>query len=809
MAREPDKPLTMLKNHFKTAWRNLTHHKAYAAINIVGLSLGIACSLLIFTIVTYHLSFENFNHHKDRIYRIVTEVRTDNTFYSRGTPAPLAKAIRHDYPFAEKAVRVAVFWKMPVSVPSSNDLKKFTEDNGIAVTTSDFFDIFNLPLLEGDIKTALSEPNTAIITQKLARKYFGDEDAVGKIIRINNAVNVRITGLLKDIPANTDRTQEIYISDQNLKDFSDWQARDDSWGGFNSETNTFLLLKPGITAASVEKIFPQIMKKYYNGNANQDIFRFHLQPLSDIHFNPLYEGYADRKYLWAAAFIGLFLIITACVNFINLATAQALNRSKEIGVRKVLGSMRMELFRQFMAETALITLFAVLLAFGLAQLGLPFVNNLFKTQLAINPFSNAWLPAFTVITAIAVVLLSGSYPGLVLSGFNPITALKGKLSQQHIGGFSVRRILVITQFAISQLLIIGTIVIASQMSFSKHTDLGFDKDDIVMLPVPVNDSIGSIKMKLLANQLKEIPAVKDVSLCMEAPGSEHSNLDGIRYDNEAKERSWSVNGKTIDENYLNTFNLKLIAGRNIYSSDTIDQYIVNEVVVNKLGLRSPQEIINKHIAIDGITAPVVGVVKNFYDKSFRSAIDPVVMFPAANKVEHCAVKMNMQNARPALAAIEKIWNTIYPEYAYSYEFLDAKLAKYYELDDIMLKLIEFFAGIAILIGCLGLYGLISFMAAQKTKEIGVRKVLGAGVQNILWLFGKEFSRLVFIAFAIAAPVGWWLMNKYLQDFKFRIEIGAGVFVLAIAVTLMIAVTTVGYRSLKAALANPVTSLRSE
>lgn len=800
----------MFKNYCKTAWRNLVRNKTYATLNIAGLSLGIACSILIFTIVSYHLSFDQFNKNKDRIYRIVTEIHAGNIFYSRGTPSPLAKAMSSDYTFTDKVARVNVFWKASVIIPSSqNESKKFSEENGFAVTTSDFFDIFNFPLIEGNIKTALAEPNTAIITQNLAEKYFGNTDAMGKVIRINNIADCKITGVLKDIPQNTDRTQEIYVSDKSLKAFSDWLASDDSWDGFSSETNTFLLLKPGITATAVEKVFPQLMNKYYANRENKNAFKFKMQPLSDIHFNADYDGYADKKYLWAAAFIGLFLIITACVNFINLATAQALNRSKEIGIRKVLGSMRKQLFRQFIAETALITLFAVLLAFCLAELSVPFVNSLFKTELTINPVYNLSLLLFIAIIAVVVVFLSGSYPALILSGFKPITALKGKLSQKNVGGFSLRRGLVITQFAISQLLIIGTIIIAAQMRFSKNTDLGFDKDDIVMLPVPINNSTGNLKMHLLKNELKEIPNIKDVSLCTEAPGSNHSYLKGIRYDNKAKNELWSVNGKGIDENYLSLFNLKLVAGRNIYASDTINQYIVNETMIKKLGLKSPQEIINKILTVDGVSAPVVGVVKDFYDKSFRADIDPVVMFPSYAYSEHFAVKMDMRNMQPTLTAIEKSWNSVYPQYVYNKEFLDDKIAKYYELDDIMLKLIEFFAGIAILIGCLGLYGLVSFMAVQKTKEIGVRKVLGARIESILWLFGKEFSRLLIVAFALAAPIGWWLMNKYLQDFKYRIQIGFGVFLLAISITFVIALLTVGYRSLKAAIANPVKSLRTE
>jgi ABC-type antimicrobial peptide transport system permease subunit len=382
------------------------------------------------------------------------------------------------------------------------------------------------------------------------------------------------------------------------------------------------------------------------------------------------------------------------------------------------------------------------------------------------------------------------------------------LTQKNAGGFSLRRSLVITQFAISQLLIIGTIIIAGQMHFSKNTDLGFAKNNILMLPIPtVTDSTAKSKMQLLAKELKQVAGIQNASLCTEAPGASHSYLKGLRYNN--KDMGWGINGKSIDENYLSTFNLKLVAGRNIYASDTINQYVVNETFVKKLGLKSPQDIINQNIFVDGVAAPVVGVVKDFHDKSFRADINPVVFFPAWFYSEHCAVEMNTKNMQPTLSAIEKTWNSIYPQFVYNKEFLDTKLAKYYELDDTMLKLIEFFSCIAILIGCLGLYGLVSFMALQKTKEIGVRKVLGAKLASVLWLFGKEFSSLLLIAFLIAAPVGWWLMNKYLQDFKYRINIGAGVFLLAIAITFFIASITVGYRSVKAALANPVKSLRSE
>jgi putative ABC transport system permease protein len=558
----------MIRNYIKIAWRNLRRNKSYAAINIIGLSLSIACGILIFTLVSYHLSFDDFHHDRDRIYRVVTEIHNDDISYTPGVPPPFAKAFRNDYTLSEKVGEVVTFGDIVISFPGEKGNKKFQEEAGVGVADPEFFDIFNFPLVRGDFKTALKEPNTAIVTEKIAKKYFGNQDPIGKIFRTDNKANFKITGILKDIPLNTDRKQEIYVSRLNMKDFSQWISEEKNWGGINSETQVFARVKPGVTAAGIEKAFPSLMIKYYDAN-NRTAFKYRAQPLSDLHFNPNYNGYAEKKYLWALAFIGLFLIITACVNFINLATAQAINRAREVGIRKVLGSLRAQLFWQFIAETALITLFAIFLGYGLAALGLPYLNKLFETQLTIGLFKSFLLPVFLLLLFVIVVFLSGSYPGLVLSGFQPVVALKGKLSQNSVGGFSLRRILVITQFSISQMLIIGTIVIAAQMHFSKQSDLGFKKDGIVMLPVPINDSSGIIRMQTMRNQLLAVSGTENVSFCMQAPASSSNNTTSIRYDNRPKDELWNVNSKDADNQYVPTFNLKLVAGRNINPSDTL------------------------------------------------------------------------------------------------------------------------------------------------------------------------------------------------------------------------------------------------
>lgn len=797
----------MIRNYLKIAWRNLRRHKAYAAINVVGLSLGITCGILIFTLVNYHLSFDNFHPAKDRIYRLVTEFHGEEVGHTPGVPSPLGKAFRNDFTFAEKTARVKRDGDVLISIPSEGPMKKFKEKSGIAFAEPEFFDIMDFPMSEGDRKTALINPNSAIITQKLAQKYFGNTPAIGKLIKIDNRIDVRITGILKDLPANTDRIQEIYISYNTLRQYSSWLASDSSWGGVNSEMQCFIRLKPGISRATVENALIGTSKKYYTGK-DVDVFRFKLQPLREIHFNADLDGYADKKYLWALAFVGLFLIVTACVNFVNLATAQALNRSKEVGVRKVLGSLPKQLFWQFIAETFLIAAFATFLAYGLAELTLPYLNNLFESHMSINIFRSWELAAFLLLALISVVFLSGSYPGLVLARFQPVIALKGKLGQRHIGGFSLRRILVVTQFAISQMLIIGTIVIAGQMRYTRTEDLGFNRDALVVVPIPVNDKV---KMSTLRTRLSEISGVEKVSMCFQPPAAGSNNTTGLRFNNGDKDEAWGINVKDADDQYVPTFGIQLVAGRNLYPSDTTREFLVNEAFVKKYPGLKAQDVVGKNLSINGgkLTAQIIGVMKDFHNYSFRDNIAPICVTTNFRNYSNCGIKINLNSARTLLPAVEKIWNETYPEFLYNYEFLDDRIAKFYELDNIMLRLIEGFALIAIFIGCLGLYGLVSFMALRKTKEIGVRKVLGAGVGNILWMFGKEFSQLLVLAFVIASPIAWWVMKKYLQDFKYQIPIGVGIFAIAILITFVIAAVTVGYRSMQSALANPVKSIRTE
>ena len=793
----------MVKHFFKIALRNLERNKAYALINIMCLALGITCAILTFTLIKYHLSFDTLHSNVDRIYRITTELHQQGISRDANVPQPIGKAFRDDFTFSEKVAMVYSNSDKLVSITSSKGNKKFKEN--IAFTEREFFDILNFPFIHGDKNTILTEPNTAIVTERIAKKYFGDQNPINQVIRVENKWDFRITGILKDLPVNTDRRDEIYLSYGNLKDYHSWLAGE-SWRGVAGGMNCFVLLKSNVLPEDVDKTFPELSKKYYD-ERDAKVYQFKLQPISDIHFNPDLGGYVAKKKLWALSLIGLFLIITASVNFINLATAHALSRSKEIGVRKVLGSLRKQLFWQFMAETSLITFLALVLAFSLAQLSLPYVNQLFDIKLQINIFQDVYLLVFLPVLILFVILLSGFYPGLILAGFQPVLALKGALSQKHVGGFSMRRGLVVTQFAIAQLLIIGTLVIANQMRYSNQADMGFRKDAIVMLPVPEREKS---KISALNSEISRITGVEKLTFCNDAPASEDFATVEMRFDSRTEFEDFDISVKAGDDLYVSLFNLQLTAGRNLFPSDTVREFLLNETAVKKLGLNA-NDVIGKKmvIGLNNSEGVIVGVVKDFHNKSFHETIRPLCITTANQWYSNCAIKINPSTLSSTLSVIEVAWNKTFPDHVYEFDFLDKQIARFYALDNMILRLIQVFASIAIIICSLGLYGLVSFMVVQKTKEVGVRKVLGASIKSITWLFGKEFVRLLFIAFAIAAPFAWWVMNSWLETFAFRIEIGPGIFILAILITFTIAVIAVGYKSILAALMNPVKSLRSE
>ncbi|SDE94108.1 ABC transporter permease [Chitinophaga filiformis] len=798
----------MLKNYLKTAWQNLRSHKAYAAINTMGLAVGIAACLLVFLLIQHETSFDNFHKSKERIYRVVAVTQTpDGINYSQGSALPVAEGLRVDYPQLEHVARIYDRRDQQITVlddKANTSQKKFKEN--VFYVEPEFFSIFNFPFLSGNPETALSEPNTAVISQAIAEKYFGDwQTAINKFIKYNNDQVYKVTGVLKNVPANTDFPPQIVLSFKSMHEeiSMDWASQDGS-------LNTFLVLPENMSAQQFDKDLKAFVKKH--APAEYANHGYMLQPLSDIHYNSKFGTYSGKTFskelIAALGLVGIFLLIIACINFINLATARAVSRSKEVGIRKVLGSSKKQLVIQFLSETLLITLASVIIAIGFAFSALSLLNNLL--QISVNIQFSFPLIVFLFILIISVTFLSGFYPAIVLSGFNPINVLKNKFTSKTTGGLSMRRVLVVFQFAVAQTLIIGTLIVVGQMNLFQNAAMGFDKDAIVTVPLG-NDSKRLSKMDAIKAELLQQAGIKNVSLSAFSAMDKAGWDSDFKFDNALKKSDFKADFKWADADYFKTYNIQFIAGKPYSQADSVNGFVVNEMMVKKLGFQNPEDIIGKRINFfDGnMVAPVVGVVKNFNGSSLEKEMTPVVLGSFKMVYRLINIKIEPQNVKQTLATIERLWNKAYPDFIYEYQFLDDKIASFYKREHQLSQLFKIAAGIAIFISCLGLYGFVSFMAVQRTKEVGIRKVLGASVTNIIYLISKEFTLLIGIAFLIATPLAYYVMHYWLQRFAYRIDIGIEIFLLTILISEIIAWVTVGYQAVKAAIANPVKSLRME
>ncbi len=801
---------TMLKNYFLVAYRTLLRHKGYTLLNIWGLTLGLSCGVLVFLLIKFHLSFDQYHSKIDRTYQITTQTKGDGINDDPGVPFPLAQALRQDFSFFDDVALVSGVYNALIAVLGAEGKKKFNEAQSLCFTEPSYFNILDYQWLAGQPKTALQKPNTVVLTRKVAEKYFGSvSEAFGKVIRMNNDLDLSVTGILENIPDNTDRRQELFVSLSTLKNNPGYARSGlDNWSGFSSSTTCLLTLKAGVSPQRLERALPAFIKKYHTTEAAH--WNHPVVPFATIHFSEKYGRGLTSTHLWALGLVGLFLVGTACINFVNLATAQALKRSKEVGVRKVIGGTKLQLFGQFMAETAVITCCSLLLAALVAELSLPVLNQWatnagmpFPLFTHTNPLADGQLWLFLLGIGLVVVLLSGSYPGIVLAGFKPVQALKGQVSSQQVGGMSIRRSLVVVQFVITQILLISTLVVMQQMRFFQRTSLGFTTSALSMINIPEQTHVPTFR-----NRLAQLPGIEAISFCSSPPASTTNSNNNHRFDQRQEEESWSANTKPADSHYLETFGLTLVAGQNFPKADTASGYLVNETYVRRLGLK-PDDVVGKSLEVWGRTAPIYGVVKDWYNRAARSEIQPVILFPRTNSYAACGLKINPRTVTETRRSVEQLWEETFPDYLYQPYELDEQLTRFYIAEDMILACIQFFAGIAIFIGCLGLYGLVSFMTAHKTKEIGVRKVLGASIPQILTLFGIEFSRLIIVAFLVAAPVGWWAMSQWLNGYTYKIQLGWGIYALSLVVTTGIVLMSVGYQSFRAATANPIKSLKSE
>ena len=806
----------MIKNYLKIALRNLVRHKAFSVINIAGLAIGIASCLLLFTVVKYELSYDKFQPDYKQIYHVVTQDKNSgNLSYTPGVPFPAKEALRLDFPqitigalLASYGSQVTVLGK---NASNATPDKKFIEPTGYFFCDPEFFKVFHYDWLTGS-PTDLKEPNVTVLTQKIAEKYFGDwKNAMGQFLKLDNAITVKVTGIIKDPPANTDFPLGIVSSFETVTSNPGVYFYSKEWGATTSNFQLFMLVPQNISADKINNQLIAFSKKNYPSDAKSLRSNF-LQPLSDIHFDERFENFGDhitgKSTLWTLSLIGLFIIIMACINFINLSTAQAVGRSKEIGIRKVLGGYRRQLFGQVMGETFIIVIISVLLAMGIATLFLPFIKHIASIQQSLNFFNwQAVLFIFAII--IVVTLFAGLYPAFILSGFRPALALKNKITSSTVGGISVRRGLVITQFTISQILIMATIIAITQMNFVRTADLGFNKEALLIINANT-DSVAQSRQQSYKQKLLQMPGVQSVSFSSDVPSSDNNAETNFGFDHNPVS-GFNLYTKFADEDYFKTFGLQIVAGRTFIKTDTVNEVVVNETLVKKLGIKSDNDIIGKEIMYGGrgVWKKIVGVIKDFKTNSLKQDIKPLAIAERRASYQVTAVKLQSTNIQKTRTSIEDAWNQSYPEYAFTSNYMDENIAEFYKQDEQLSLLYKIFAGIAVFISCLGLYGLVSFMAIQRTKEIGIRKVLGATVQNIIYLFSKEFTILIIIGFLVAIPVAWYMMNNWLQNFVFRIKITPGVFLIAILISIIIAWLAVGYKSIKAAIANPVKSLRSE
>ena len=800
----------MLTNYFKTTFRTLWKHKSHTVINVLGLSLGIASCVVIFLVLRYELSFDTFHANADRVFRVVTTFNQDGEERRQvGTPKPFPVAFAQD--FAQEAQVIPIelyhYWNR-VRVGERSIIMEETPNEGvtIAFTENAYLDFFDFPLLTGNPEQVLRQPNEVVITQTVAERLFDDPSkAMGTIINLDDSLDLKITGVLEPLPANTDFPFEMLISYSTLGR----EPTADEWGSNSSDFQVFVMLNEAVSAAQVEDQLPAFLTKYAGEDYNEDK-TLALQPLADMHFNPDFPNFMyrsmSREVIGGMALVALLIILTACINFVNLATALSTKRAREVGVRKVLGSSREQLVLQFLGEAALITLLAMILGLALTELAVVKLNSFAEYQNAVHLVFSGSTLAFFGALVVVVTLLAGLYPALTLTRFQPVQAMKNQLDAPDRRRFSLRQGLVVFQFGVTQVLIIGTLVIAYQLRFIEEAPLGFNKEAMVVAQFPEHTPQDLEEMR---NRIASHSGVEHFSLSMSPALSGSFWISNFYVQDDSSDTDRHTQRQFADEHYFNTYGIQLIAGEGLVPSDTTNRYVVNETFARRLGYDPPEAIVGTSISFHGPYLPISGVVADYNVASLQQKIGPLVISSDEDRYQTMNLKINMRQAQEVLRHVEAVWKDIYPEAPFDYEFLDESMAQFYESYTRTFTLIQVFSGIAILIGCLGLYGLVTFMAEQKTKEIGVRKVLGATVLNIVHLFSKEFIKLVLIAFVLAAPLAYYVMRGWLQNFEYKIDIGVGVFLGGIVVTLIITLLTVSYRSVRAALANPVDSLRNE
>lgn len=785
----------MIKNYFKIALRNVSRNLGFTFLNIFGLTLGVAACLALFLIVRNELGYDNGDK-ADRTYRVTLHALDYNANVSMG----LIPTMRTYFPQLEHAT--SVFYQKNADIKIGSNL---SAEKNLVIGDSELDKVFDYQWLAGDHNTALSDPNSVVLTESLANKYFPRGDAMGQVMVFGDKT-AKVTGIIKDPPANTSLPLNLILSYDTFKQqFADMGKY---FWNISGGSYAYIVLPKNYSVHALEKLLPGYIKSTWGKDVGADV-TLPLQPLRDVHFDQRYINNivtpTSKDTYFALIGVAFLIIITACINFINLATARAIKRAKEVGVRKVLGAQREQLIGQFMSEITIMVLVSVVLGVGICALFLANANTWMSINISpaeiLQPQVLGWIVAITA----AVILCAGLYPAFVQSAFQPVDSFKSSINTST-RGLTLRKGLVVLQFTISQVLIVGTLIVASQMDFFRNQDLGFNKDAVISVNV-----FGKDKQEVFQQQLAGMPGVKEVSINSGSPSYNDqwapfsAPLLGYPKDNVTEI-------KYIDEKYTDMFGLTMLAGEKIgrkSPADSLQKVVVNETLMNELGAHDPQKFVGQNISVSGQPATVIGVVKDFQSESKHKKRRACVLEYNPDRFFVASIKLQPNNMPATIAAISKTWNNLFPDRLFKYEFVDEHIAAMYSQEQKVYTAFQLFSGIAILIGCLGLYGLIAFAASQRTKEVGIRKVLGAPLHSIIGLFTREFLALIAIAFLIAAPLGYFMMHKWLENFAYHINIGPAIFLVAIASSLVIAAATTAHQTLKAALANPVKSLRSE
>ena len=791
----------MLKNYLTIALRNLRKRRAYSFINVAGLAIGMACSMLIFLSVRHDLSFDRFHAKADRIYRVLTIDRALGVSSQRvGITLPaLGPAMEAELPEVERVVRLNTAGR---SLVSYEDTDLYAEN--VVYAEAALFEIFDFGVRSGDAG-GLREPGTVVLTEALARRIFGEADPVGRTVTLDDDAELRVVAVAEDVPANSHLVFDAVVSYVPSKDQPQLEQFLSSWGSI-SMTTYALLRSPEDAAGLPEKLEAIIRRNDVGEN-----FSVTVQPLADVHLRSsdiLFDessGKSDVEYVYGLSAVAVFVLLIAAMNFMNLATARSAERAREVGMRKVLGAERRQLVGQFLGESVLLCALAFVLAVGLVKAALPLVNTALGKSLALDLLSEPVLVLYLAGLALGVALLAGSYPAFVLSGFSPLVVLKGTFSRGRRGAL-LRRALVVTQFAASAVMIIGALVVAEQLRYIMEKQMGYDRDQVVVL------SLGGPalqeKAATLRDELVRQPGVVAAATSGSVPGRQLGRT-GVQPEGAAEDDVWIMSVFGIDDRFVPLMDIELAAGRNYgreHGTDQQEAILINEAAARALGWQDP---VGKHLTLGQQQRTVVGVVKDFHFASVRHQIEPLMMLYVPEGAPLLSLKLDAQQIPAALASIEAAWKRLYPDHPFEYSFLDSEFAEQYREEANFAVLARGFTLLSIFVACLGLFGLASFTAEQRTKEIGVRKVMGASVPGLVLLLSKEFTRLVVVALVVAAPVAYFVMHHWLEDFAYRIDLSPWIFAVAGALALAIAWVTVSYQAVRAALTDPVKALRYE